>query len=222
MTELRKSVVDSIYEAVSSTYFGADNYEVTFPESGSPLVKIVFLAQPNYIFTIYDDYRNEGRVSTNESPGAFKLNDEYTDLGITSISNRIDAWAGRIRKELSSIGVRKPDTDEIFEKIDEYVQSLESPNDTFSGSEIDELKTKLHDLENRFEELLEKSQITESELNSLKAQIRGAEQDLPVFSKAIWYKTSMRKVVGTTKSILTSKEGREVALGLMKKLIGLE
>lgn len=102
------------------------------------------------------------------------------------------------------------------------MQSLESPNDTFSGSEIDELKTKLHDLENRFEELLKKSQITESELKSVKAQIRGAEQDLPVFSKAIWYKTSMRKVVGTTKSILTSKEGREVALGLMKKLIGLD
>ncbi|MFT5662298.1 MAG: hypothetical protein ACI9TV_002948 [Sulfurimonas sp.] len=32
----------------------------------------------------------------------------------------------------------------------------------------------------------------------------------------------MRNVIGKTKSILTSKEGREVALGLVKKLIGLE
>jgi hypothetical protein len=42
--------------------------------------------------------------------------------------------------------------------------------------------------------------MTEAELKLLKNQINGAEKNLPVFSKAIWYKTSMRKVVGTTKN----------------------
>ena len=222
MTDLRKSVVDQIYGAVASTYFGPDNYEVTFPDDGSPLAKIVFLAHPNYVFSIYEDYGNDGKVQTNESPGDFKVSDEYSDITIRSAIDRIDKWARRVRQELSSTGIRNAEADDVFNKIDEYVKSLESPNEGFANSEIEELKVQLSELQSKFEELSEKSIITETELKSLKYQIAGAEKDLTVFSKEIWYKTSMRKVVGTTKSILTSKEGREVALGLVKKMIGLE
>ena len=219
MTELRKSIVDRIYREVGSTYFGTDNYKVTFPESGSPLVNIVFIAEPSYIFTIDDDYSKDGRVSTNESPGDFKNSNEYDDLSIQSAIGRIDSWAKRVRQELSSNGIKEIIPDDVFEKIDEYVASLKSPKENFTQTEIEELKKNLSELQIKFEDLLEKSVITETDLKALKNQINGAEKDLPVFSKEIWYKISMRKVVGTTKSILTSKEGRYVALGLVKKLI---
>ncbi|WP_415251539.1 Chromate resistance protein ChrB [Sulfurimonas sp.] len=106
--------------------------------------------------------------------------------------------------------------------MDEYVDTLEQPNEKFTSIEIEELKKKLNNLEIKFDDLLQKNVINENELRVLKQQLNGAEQDLSAFTKKIWYKTSMRNVIGKTKSILTSKEGREVALGLVKKLIGLE
>jgi len=222
MTELRKNVIDQIYQAAGSTYFGSDNYEVTFPDNGSPLAKIVFIARPGYVFSIHDDYGNEGKVRTSESPGEFKISDEYGELTIRAAIERIDKWARRIRQELSSTGIRNAEAEDVFNQIDEYVKSLDAPDEGFANTEIEQLKSQLLELQSKFEDLLEKSIITESELKNLKVQISGAEKDLTIFSKEIWYKTSMRKIVGTTKAILTSKEGREVALGVAKKIIGLE
>lgn len=219
MTELRKSVIDTIHQEVSSTYFGRDNYKVEFPGGSSVLVKITFIAQPKYQFTISDTYSG---ISTLEEPGAVKNSEEYSDLNMEKAIRRIDGWARRVRQELSSAGITEEKPDDFFIQIDEFVDSLKSPNEKFSTNEIDTLKAKLDTLEANFKELQEKSVITENELKTLKSQINSAEKDLIIYTKDIWYKTSMRKVVGTTKSILTSKEGKEVALGIVKKLIGLE
>jgi chromosome condensin MukBEF ATPase and DNA-binding subunit MukB len=177
MTELRKNVIDQIYQAVGSTYFGSDNYEVTFPDNGYPLAKIVFIARPSYVFSIHDDYNNEERVRTNESPGELKISDEYCELTIRVAIERIDKWARRIRQELSSTGVRKTEADDVFNQIDEYVKSLDAPDEGFAKTEIDQLQSQLSELQSKFEDLLEQSIITESELKNLKEQISGAEKD---------------------------------------------
>jgi len=220
MSELRKNIIDKIYEEVSDTHFGIDNFSTTFPTNSSTLVKIVFLADPSYTFLIQESYDED--IITQESPGSFKNTTEYSGLSMEKAIRRIRAWSQRLRSELSSSGIKEEETDEIFTKIDEYVDTLEEPNKKFTNNEIEELKEKLHGLENKFDDLLEKNIINENELKTLKQQLNGAEQDLLNFSKKIWYKTSMRNVIGKTKSILTSKEGREVALGLVKKLIGLD
>lgn len=222
MPTLRKNVIDQIYNVVETTYFGSDNYQITFPENGTVLVKIVFLAQPSYYFLINETYNNDGRVQTNEIPGEFKISDEYKELTINTAIERITKWANRVRQELTSTGVRSSEANDVFNQIDEYVKTLDNPSENFTKHEVEQIRSQLSDLQSKFEELLEKSTITEAELKRLKIQISSAENDLKVFNKDIWYKTSMRKIIGTTKAILTSKEGKEVALGIVKKMLSLE
>lgn len=222
MPALRKNVIDQIYDVVENTYFGSDNYQITFPDKGTALAKIVFLAQPNYYFSINESYNSGDRVQTNEIPGEFKTIDEHKELTINLAIERISKWANRVRQELTAVGVRSSDTNDVFNQIDEYVKTLDAPNESFSNIEIEKIKSQLSELQSKFEDLLEKSTITEAELKRLKLQISNAENDLTAFNKDIWYKTSMRKIIGTTKAILTSKEGKEVALGIVKKIIGLE
>lgn len=221
MSKLRKSVVDQIYNAIENTYFGLDNFDLAFPKDGSPLVQISFIPQPSYSFSILDDYNDDGKVATSESPGEFKVSDNCDEIAIGAAIYRIEKWSKRIRQELSSVGIKNKENNELFEKIDEYVKTLNEPDEGFESSEIEVLKSQLADLQAKFEELSAKSIITEKELNKLKDQIVGAENDLNSYSKDIWYKTSMRKIVGTTKAILTSKEGKDVALALVKKMIGM-
>ncbi len=219
MTDLRKSAIDSVYNAINSTYFGVDNFEFQFPHETDILVEIVFLAVPTYIYAIH--YSNGKEVVVVESPGVYQISDESGEITFQSAVNGIENWTEHIRKELSSIGVREKQTDDVIDEINIYIDSLDNPAEAFTDNEVETLTKQLSELKKKFEELLEKNTITENELKRLKSHIENAETDLKVFSKEIWYKISMRKIVGTTKSILTSKEGKDIAVKLVKKLIGL-
>jgi hypothetical protein len=115
VSELRKNVIDKIYEEVSETHFGIDNFSITFPTNSSTLVKIVFLADPSYSFLIEESYDDD--IATKESPGNFKNTTEYSGLTMEKAIWNINGWSERLRSELSSVGIKEENTDEMFTKM---------------------------------------------------------------------------------------------------------
>ncbi len=217
MTLLRKTIIDKIYIFLDNTSFGRDSYNINFPSDGNPLFEITFLAFPEYSFLLNEF---KGEIKTYISPGVYKTQDSNTYSDITRAISEILTWSARIREELTSQGLREEDQSEYFNQIDEYIESLKEPSKRFSDSEIEQLKKKLNDLEAKFEDLYKKTIVTEQELNILKSKTDGAKKDLQFYSKEIWYKTAMRGIIGTSKRILSTKEGKQVAVEIFKKLIG--
>ena len=222
MTNLNKSLIDEIYSALERSDFGLANFEADFPYKGKYIIIIAFKPYPDYKFIVHDVGGNPHRVAIEESPGDFLKFEVNGGLGFESISIRIASWTENIKMEIQSHGVRDKNLDEITSQIDQLVnQHVDKPERKFDQSEITDLENRLQKLEARFEGLLEDNKITKNELVKLKGQIVQASEDIPKFSKGVWYRLSLNKIVGTLKEIIKSKEGRDILKEAIKKMIGL-
>lgn len=217
---LRHSVIESIYFYLDQTIYGRSAFVAEFPDKGDVLFRIIFSADTRYYFS-YSERNANGYLAM--SPGRHRVSEVESCPSVDEAQVYIDEWAVRIRQELTSIGRIRNSADDVVEVIDAFVKGkLEDPDSRFSSDEIEQLRERLSSLERRFEELLEKSEISKSEFLSVKKSIDVASSDVEVFTKVVWYKTAMSKVFSTVKSIAQSKEGRDVIASAAKKMLGLD
>jgi len=196
---------------------------VSFPENGSTYCKITFSAEKSYHFQVSSITGHKEHLQVALRPGTY-LREEFTTVeSFDAAISKITIWANNIREELSSSGAEPFNIDQIKDEIADYVASkILHPEEKFSTDEINDLRARLAELENRFEELLRKGEITNPEMNSVKQEIQLAETDMYSFPRGVWYKVSLAKVLGTIKNIALSKESREILSGIVKKQLGLD
>lgn len=158
-----------------------------------------------------------------QAPGEHKAIDVVSYGSVDHAIHAIGSWSVGVGEELMARGRNRVSVDEIIETIDAYInEKVSEPDVRFGSVEIDELNSRLSSLEARFKELLDKSEISKPEYNQVKKSIDAATQDVGVYTKRIWYKTSMTKVLSAVKSIVVLKEGRELLSSAAKKLLGLD
>lgn len=220
MPKLRHSVIETILTRLETSRFGLAAYKAEFPDRGDTLFRITFTPDPTYTLELSE---SRNTIWLNMIPGEFKTRDTVNCESIDTAISLIGIWTSNISSELIALGCKRPSIDDIVNTIDSYInEKITEPDTKFDQSEIEQLKTRLANLENKFNELLSATEITKTEHQNIKRDIDSAVKDVTIYSKRVWYKTSMAKVLSTVKAIATSKEGRDLIATAAKKALGLD
>lgn len=221
MPKLRTAVIDNILRHLELTDFGVMGFTPEFPDKGDYLCVISFSAEPKY--QIKFEEVMAGKISVRQSPGVYKNNDARVLDNLDSAIAMIADWSQRIREELIATSRKKESIEDIAETVDRYIkEKVSEPDVRFSSQELNDVRDRLSRLEERFAELLDSEEITKPELEKLKNVTNSANYDAQVFTKRVWYKTSFSKILSTVKTIVLSKEGRDILSGVVKKQLGLD
>ena len=235
MPKLKNSIINEIINTLDSGQFCHEDFLIDFPDSGA-LAEITFRATPKYTFVINEGVSGgslatlagisggkqpEKEIRTIERPGDYKNVETVSHEYIESAIRRIHTWVSNLREDIINIKYSIRETldslnDEFQKNIDE---NIENPEDFFEKSEIESLKDKLDELKTRVEGLEKKYAVSNEDIAKLEEAIDKSKSDLDVYPKGVWYKTSGNKILKTMKAILSSKEGRDVLVDMVKKLI---
>lgn len=220
MTVLRESTKKKIVDALDKSHFTASSFSVTFAEGQSPFVIISFIPEKKFCFTIGENFGGSGYMTV-EAPGHhIESGEEYERTNLESCFRAISSWASRILEDYRS---KNPVLDE-FESlrktlIDQFEQHVQDKHAHFTATEAYELRSKLDELTNRMQELLEKNEQYEYRLKEATNEIDRIKADLEMFPKGVWYRMAGSKMVNIIKKVAGSKEGRELALEVAKNIL---
>ena len=177
------------------------------------IVKIQFNYDDNYFMNINipekrefykkNEYSDETvldySIECENCPGEIELIEKTNVRGSDGVVKHITNWLVLIWDELMSIPVNR-ELDELKKSVDDlFSQMKDVPNEHFSTLEQEDFKTKLDDLEKKFEEnyklqQLEKEDL-ESKLKTLHTEIDALKKTLKVFKKQNWFKSFGAKVM---------------------------
>lgn len=241
MTQLKKSFVKEIYDAIDRSCFTLDDFQVELPESGSILLKIFFKYNTNYKFIVFEksesetinikegshfmpSVREEKRkwVTTYliEAPAEFKAVDEEEISSLDRVPKKIPEWCANIHKELST----SISTDNNFEKFREEIEDLIRNNagdetTKFNPDEIENLAKKIDSLYEKFEELKEQNLLNETELRKVKEQLETVKSSTKTYPKGLWARITSNRIIKIMTDVAKSKEGRELITDSVKELL---
>ncbi|MFK5984336.1 MAG: hypothetical protein QM479_02765 [Pseudomonadota bacterium] len=220
MPKIRAATIKKIENILDSSYFTKDSFNLKNLEDEEPFLIITFIPVEEYFFEIREsDYDDDFAYETLEASGIHML--EAGGFNKSSFSKALMAitpWVKRIKEELDISGT--PD------EVDEYINTLRASfekhtNDEgkFSKPEIDELSKKIDKLESIIIKQAEKLEASAQEIKKFKKEFENIKNDLTLYDKGVWYRVAGNKVVKTTKTFLTSPEGRKLLVDGFKKLL---
>lgn len=218
---LRNSLVSKIWTAIEKSPFTAADFDVVFGDKDESLLLITFRHEPGFRFAVSQNYT--GAVAILASPGDHKTHEVIAVDGFSEIPEKVTAWARNVRDELRATIPIYSELDELREILDRHVADhIDNPGAPFSESEIVELRGKLDELMARFQEMQEKNEMTEQELNRLNQEITSIKTNLTTYPKGVWYKTAANKIWASVSKVATSQESRQVIAQAARKLLGLD
>lgn len=219
---LRNSLVSKIWAAIEKSPFTAADFNVYFDDDrNQALLLIEFRYDSNFYFKVYENH--DGEEILNVSPGKYKREEVSHLSSLSKIPEEINSWTRNIRDELRATIPVYTELDLIREKIERHVaEHIENPETPFSKEEADKLKEKLDEVMTRFQELQQRSNITEQELKRLNREIDSIKSNLNAYPRGVWYKTAANKIWATISKITTSQESRQIMAQAAKKLLGLD
>lgn len=216
---LRNSLIAKIWASLEKSPFTVADFEVTFGDEDAKLCVIKFRHRKGYFFVVWI---SEGRVCVTEAPGEHRNEESEVVHSFDSVPARILSWTRNVRDELRTTVPVYAEIDELRKIIDEHVaQNVPDPSGHFSKEEADDLRQKLDELSARLEQLVEKDQLTQQELNRLNQEISSLKANVGGYEKGTWYKTAASKLWITVTSIISSPEGRKVLTQATQKALGL-
>ena len=218
--ELRQTVKRDIIDRLDTTHFTSEDFIVTFGsvEDFDSFIKITFKHNENYTFEV-SAYEHSYFVAM--KPG--EIYDESTlELNsLDGILEEIPKWSNEVRNELKAGGSVYEQIDSLRDIITEQL-NIQNEDEEFSVEEINTLKSKFQELENRVRQLEKDKIITESQLSDFTSGIEQVSEDIEFYPKKTWLKTAPNKIVKLVVAIGKSKEGRKLLSDGAKKLFGLE
>ena len=237
MPKLKNSVISEVLNNLNFSSFTQEDFTVDVSEASSAFAKIYFSSMPKYQFVIEEHV--EGRnysigailqkqeteltkvIRTIETPGEY-LNTEYhTVNSISGAIHRISAWVQNIQEDLiHSKNIQKTTVDDSISELHSSIdENIENPEDYFQETEKESLIAKLNELQARVESLEEKMDIDPQQIKHIESAIEKTKNDVDLYPKGVWYKTSATKLFKLIREVLKSSEGREIAADLVKKLL---
>ncbi len=237
MTLLKSTVIKKIRNMLDSGDYCLEDFEAVFPEDGSTLVSVKFIAYPAFNLSIYEDTVGGMRaiallnrpneeiktvIKCSMSPGEYKNKQVTRHDSISDAISEIYSWIGHIRQELVALKAEKlqNEEDEVLSSFEEYLnEPIDEPESFFTSEEAQKLKEKLNELQKRVEELEADNQIEQAESDSLTSAIESTKPDIDVYPKGVWYRTAGNKIIRALKRIAKNKETRDLCIDVIKKLM---
>lgn len=217
---LRNSVIADVWSAIERSPFSPADFQV-ITDGRDSLLKITFRHNAAYTFTLSKSGSKGYMVVA--SPGEHETQ-EYTSVDNPSEApDQILNWTRNIRDEMRSTIPVYSELDELRETIERHVKEhVDNPQQPFSQEESDELRGKLDDLMAKFQEMQERHELTQQEVNRLNQEITAIKANLSGYPKGTWYKTAANKLWLAVSKVGTSKESRQVLAKAAQKLLGLD
>lgn len=245
MTQLNKTFIEELKQEIGSTRFSANDFTFTFPPSGRILCKLVFKYDESFEFMIteedvYDNITHRNAItaalgSSTErkeksiavyvvhSPGEYKRMDKTEIASIGYAAEHLRNWCDYIYSELSQNDQADSLFDELRQEIEGQLQdAIDDPDGTFDASEIAKIESKFDDILSKFETLKEENEITKEELAKIKKDMDGFKSSAKVMRKGMWARITKNKMVDIAVSIAKSKEGRDLIISQIRRLISGE
>jgi len=237
MPKLKNSISSEIISNLNDGNFCREDFNVDFPDDSSALAKLVFLAMPKYQFVIEEQVRADNSLAvalfhqqqaerkkvirTTESPGDYLNNESHTHDNISAAVDRVSDWVVNIREDL--IHSRKAVTTIVDDVTSEFQSSIdehiENPNEYFQEQEKIDLLAKLEELQKRIETLESEVGLDPQKARQIETAIEKSKADVELYPKGVWYKTAGTKLIKLFKEALKTKEGREIAADIIKRLM---
>lgn len=234
MANLKSAIITTIISNLDSDEFCRDDFDVDFPGGSSTLAEIFFRAAPRYSFIIDESYEgNKVAIAislqdssykkvlrTTESPGDYRNDEIHVHSDIWSAVSRIPVWVKNVREDLiHSREVVGTDVDELVNEFQENIdENIDDQDEYFKEDEKDALVQKLNELQKRVSKLEEELRLDPKDTEEIERAIEKSKSDMAVYPKGVWYKTFGTKLIKLLRQALNTKEGREIAVDITKKL----
>ncbi len=241
MARLNKSFIDNLKTEFEITRFSASDFDFSFPSSGSALVTITFKYDDSFSFKLseeieYDIITEKDRITlgigTREqknkrtveyaaySPGKYKKTDKIELYDIGSASSEIRSWCDNIFREITLTNISDSSFEEFRKNLEEQLSSdIPDENSIATDEELAALNDKFDTILANFEQLKEKNQITEEAVSNLRSELDLLKSSAKSMPKGIWAKVAKNKLVDFCVKFAKSKEGKDLLLTGVKKLI---
>lgn len=237
MAKLKNSIITQILNNLSNGDFCREDFTIHFPDGSSTFAKLIFSAMPKYTFEIKDHLTSSSKfditaiyqdkteskkvIRSIESPGDYLNNEYHTHDDISGAVDRITNWVRNIREDLiHSKNTVEATVDELTAEFQASIdEKIGNPEQYFQDKEKDDLIAKLDELKRRVESLEAEMGIDPKQAKAIENAIEKSKADVDLYPKGVWYKTSGNKLMKLFKGVLKSKEGREIATDIIKKLI---
>ncbi len=217
--------------------FCREDFTTDFPNGSSTLAKLVFSSMPKYEFEIEEHVTGGNRfavalmqqseperkkvIRTIESPGDYRNDEYHIHNNISDAVDRVTDWVRNIREDLihSKDAVRTTIDDITAEFQSIMDENIENPEQYFEDQEKIDLIEKLDELQKRVESLEAEMGIDPKQAKVIETAIEKSKADVDLYPKGVWYKTAGTKLMKLFKETLKTKEGREIASDIIKRLI---
>ncbi|WP_337054866.1 hypothetical protein [Pseudoxanthomonas sp. USHLN014] len=184
------------------------------------LLRIVFRHKEEYTFTLR---RLGHEFLVVASPGEHELQESLKVSNPSQSPDQILIWTRSIRDELRIALPVYSELDALREQLEKHVQAhIQDAQQPFSDEESAELRSKLDDLMAKFEEMAQRQELSQQEVNRLQKEVAAIKANLDGYPKGTWYKTAASKLWLAVSKVGTSKESRLVLAKAAQKLLGLD
>jgi len=236
MPNLKNSIISEILNNLNYGDFCREDFTTDFPGGSSTLAKLVFSSMPKYEFEIEEHVTGGNRfavalmqpeterkkvIRTIESPGDYRNDEYHTHINISDAVDRITNCVRNIREDLihSKDAVRTTIDDITSEFQSSINENIDNPEQYFQDQEKIDLIAKLDELQKRVESLEAEMGIDPKQAKVIETAIEKSKVDVDLYPKGVWYKTAGTKLMKLFKEALKTKEGREIASDIIKRLI---
>lgn len=237
MPNLKNSIISEILNNLNYGDFCREDFTTHFPDGSSTLAKLVFSSLPKYEFEIEEhvtggnsfavalmqqpEPERKKVIRTIESPGDYRNNEYHTHNDISDAVDRVTYWVKNIREDLihSKDAVRTTIDDITAEFQSSIDENIENPEQYFQDQEKIDLIAKLDELQKRVGSLEAEMGIDPKQAKVIETAIEKSKADVDLYPKGVWYKTAGTKLMKLLKEALKTKEGREIASDIIKRLI---
>lgn len=237
MPNLKNSIISEILNNLNYGDFCREDFTTHFPDASSTLAKLVFSSLPKYELVIEEHVTGGNRfavalmhqteperkkvIRTIESPGDYRNDEYHTHNDISDAVDRVTYWVKNIREDLihSKDAVRTTIDDITAEFQSSIDENIENPEQYFQDQEKIDLIAKLDELQKRVESLEAEMGIDPKQAKVIETAIEKSKADVDLYPKGVWYKTAGTKLMKLFKEAVKTKEGREIASDIIKKLI---
>tara|TARA_R110000823_G_scaffold315310_1_gene446563 strand:- start:12349 stop:13059 length:711 start_codon:yes stop_codon:yes gene_type:complete len=235
MANLKNSVISRILNQLEYGDFCREDFDLTLPDGSLVLAEVKFRALPKYSFVIdehhtgnkfalaiaFQESETKKVIRTIESPGDYRNSENHTHQDIGSAVDRISDWVRNIREDLvHSRDVLRTTIDDLSAEFQESIdEKIENPEEYFGEDEQSDLINKLNELQERVEKLEKELELDPKDTAKIESAIEKSKADIKLYPKGVWYKTVGTKLMKLLRQILKTKEGREIAADVAKRLL---
>lgn len=236
MPKLKKSVRFSVLHNLGNEHFSAHDFNVSFPDKGSKLVEIVFLAIPSYSFVIEEytegniyalamgDSRDAKKaIRTVEVPGDYYHEEANDHDDITKAVDRVYEWVINLREDILHSKEKIEADTELNEMLNDLDKSIDEKSygvhEYFSEAEKVEIFDQLDELKKRVQELEKQKGVDSSEINVIEQAIEKSKTEADQYPKVVWYKIAGKKLTGLFWNVMKNGEAQRLAADAVRRLM---